>query len=261
MEELPKDNASEELGVSIDTEVLESKGERALEDLLRHMRENYGNFERDFKEYESSGHAGEIENALHDKENKKLMLVRTDTGAIVPEGRDLLTERLSGCVGLYLRGPGFKYLVHLTPSNQLGYYNFRFGEEYANKRAKEIVKGILSYIPDNIPREEISAILVVNEPNEDEDSPYGRKQLTAAWDRLEKEITNEGVLVTRKELPLDQTAVLFSSNDPNNAYAIGGNVEIGKRGEYIFHPKELSEAVIPLSGDGKVELKAIKAKS
>ncbi|MBI4159932.1 hypothetical protein HY504_02075 [Candidatus Wolfebacteria bacterium] len=91
------------------------------------MREGYGNIERHLAigDYETSGQRGDIKNALADTLNTKLMLVRTDTGAIVPENREVITERLSGCVCLFLEGPGFRYVVHMTPSGSLGYYYHR----------------------------------------------------------------------------------------------------------------------------------------
>lgn len=69
-------------------------------------------------EYESSGNSGEIR-VDTDPENRKLMLVKTDTGALVNADREVVTERLSACVALFVQGPGVNYLVHLTPSTNL----------------------------------------------------------------------------------------------------------------------------------------------
>ena len=211
------------------------------------MREDYGNIERHLavSDYETSGQRGDIKNALADIENKKLMIVRTDTGAIVPENREIITEHLSGCVCLFLRGPGFRYVVHMTPSGSLGYYYHRYGN--ADEMVRENTRRILGELPPDIPAEKVSATLIVNSSNEKTDDVYGRPQLSGAWNKVVKEISNAGIENVRiEELPLDETAILFSPATPNLAHAVGTPIEIGETGEYTFHPTEIKERDIVL---------------
>lgn len=211
------------------------------------MRRGYGNIERllPVLSYETSGNSGEIRNALHETGGKGIMIVRTGTGAIVPEGRELVTERLSGCVGLFMRGPGFRYLIHVTPSTGLGYYYHRY--ENAEEHAKETMRKILAQLPPDVSPEQVSATLIVNSPNEKPGDPYDRERLTAAWERVEQEITGAGIKgIQRVELPMDETTVLFSPATPNIAHAIGVRTEVGERGEYIFHPEDIVEREIVL---------------
>lgn len=212
------------------------------------MREGYGNIERRFAvgDYETSGQRGDIKNSLTEIENKRIMIVRTDTGAIVSENREILTERLSGCVCVFVKGPGFRYVVHMTPSGSLGYYYHRY--ENPDEMVKENVRRILEQLPSDIPTEEISATLIVNSPNEITDDAYGRPRLTQAWEKIQKEIFAAGIKnVQIAELPLDETTVLFSPVTPTVAHAIGNPIEIGEKGEYIFHPKEVAEQEITLN--------------
>lgn len=211
------------------------------------MRQGYGNIERQLPigSYETSGQPGEIKNALHEGENKKIMVVRTGTGAIVSESRELVTERLSGCVGLFMRGPGFRYLIHMTPSTGLGYYYHRY--ENAEEHTKETMRKILAQLPPDVSPEQVSATLIVNSPNEKPGDPYGRERLTATWERVEQEITGAGIKgIQRVELPMDGTTVLFSPATPNIAHVIGVRTEIGEKGEYIFHPGDIVEREIAL---------------
>src|SRR3989344_5473472 len=92
-------------------------------------------------EYENSGNSGEIKVDTEPGKNT-LMLVRTDTGALVNADRELATERLSGCAALFVTGPGINYLVHLTPSTNLGYYYYRHSnpEELAKGKAQKIIE-------------------------------------------------------------------------------------------------------------------------
>lgn len=211
------------------------------------LREGFGNIERHLAiaDYETSGQRGDIKNSLADVESKRLMIVRTDTGAIVPEGREILTERLSGCVCLFLKGPNFRYVIHMTPSGSLGYYYHRY--ENSDEIVKENMRRIFEQLPPNIPVEEISATLIVNSPNEVAGDTYGRPRLIQAWEKIQREISEAGIKnVHIAELPLDETTVLFSPTTPNVAHAIGNPIEIGQKGEYVFHPKEVVEQDISL---------------
>ena len=212
------------------------------------MRLGYGNIERLLpgNSYETSGNAGEIKNALREVEDKRIMVVRTGTGAIVPEGRELITERLSGCVCLFMRGPGFRYLAHMTPSTGLGYYYHRY--ENSDEYMKETMRKILAQLPPGVSPEQVSATLIVNSPNEKPDDPYGRERLTAAWGKVEQEIAGVGVKdIQRVELPLDETTVLFPPATPDTAHAIGVRVDIGEKGGYVFHPEDIVERGVALS--------------
>jgi len=212
------------------------------------MREGYGNIERYLTvgDYETSGQRGDIKNALADIENKRLMLVRADTGAIVSKNRGVVTERLSGCVCLFMEGPGFRYVIHMTPSGSLGYYYHRYGN--ADELRKEGMARILEQLPPDIPVEKVSATLIVNSPNEQADDAYGRPRLTEAWRKVQEDISGAGIKNVRiEELPLDETTVLFSPETPNIAHAIGTPIEIGEKGEYIFHLKEIAEQDIALT--------------
>ncbi len=232
------------LGIYVMFEEIEHSPIKSAREL---MREGYGNIELHLAvgDYETSGQRGDIKNALMDIENKRIMIVRTGTGAIVPENREVVTERLSGCVCLFLEGPGFRYVVHMTSSGALGYYYHRYGN--ADEMIKGNVARILEQLPPNIPKEQISATLIVNAPNEQANDTYGRPRLTKAWGKIQKGVLDVGIPNVRiTELPLDETSVLFSPATPDVAHAIGTRTDIGEKGEYIFHPGEIVEQDIAL---------------
>ncbi|MBI4159931.1 hypothetical protein HY504_02070 [Candidatus Wolfebacteria bacterium] len=113
---------------------------------------------------------------------------------------------------------------------------------------KENMRRILEQLPSDIPAQKVSATLIVNSPNERADDTYGRPRLTEVWSKIQKEISGAGIKSIRiEELPLDETAILFSPETPNVAHAVGAPIEIGEKGEYIFHPQEIAEQDIALA--------------
>ncbi len=211
---------------------------------LEKIREGYGNIAKVLGKHETSGNSGEIKDA-RESSNKDPMVVRTDTGAIVSKERELLTERLSACVALLIRGPEFNYLVHMTPSSNLGYYYYRYNNP--SELVENAVKKIFDELPKEIPRENVSVTIIANKPNET-DGPYGRKRLTAAWDLLKNKIEDLGVKSVKiKELPTDETLLYISPLTPNIAYAIGNKVEMGKNDNHVFNSSKVVEEIISLN--------------
>lgn len=218
-----------------------------LQKRLQMIKEGCGNVEMRLmgEGYEVSGNRGEIINALDGPEDKRMMIVRTDTGAIVPKNRETITERLSGCVGLLIRGPGFNYLVHMTPSGTLGYYYHRY--QNSKELMKASVARILSKLPDNILRDNLSAKIITNVPNET-DGVYGRQKLEQAWGGVMEEIVAAGITDCKIiELPLDETTLYFTPLIPDYFYAVGKKTEIGEGGNYIFHPDELDDQFVSIT--------------
>lgn len=210
---------------------------------LKELREGYGNVTKMLGKYETSNNSGEIKDARQSG-NKDPMVVMTDTGVIVSKERELLTERLSACVALLIQGPEFNYLVHMTPSSNLGYYYYRHNNP--SELVENVVKKIFGKLPEETSKENISVTIITNMPDET-DGPYGRKRLVAAWDLLKNKIKSIGVKSLKiKELPTDETLLYLSPLTPDTVYAIGNKIEVGEKGNYVFGSGEVVEETISL---------------
>lgn len=171
------------------------------------------------EEYESSGNSGEIK-VDTDPNNKKLMLVKTDTGALVNADREIATERLSACVALFVQGPGVNFLVHLTPSTNLGYYYHRF------PNAEEIVKAkVQKMLEPLVQATELNSCHGLIVPNEGNDSggPYDKSNVTQAWSRLKDQLIEAGLrdVVISEPLPLDEATLYYNPQEPDTIFAGG----------------------------------------
>lgn len=173
-------------------------------------------------EYESSGHGGEIK-VDTDPNHEKLMLVKADTGALVSSGRELATERLSGCVALFIQGPNINYLVHLTPSSNIGYYYYRYSnpEELTKASVQKVMEPLIEVVDPNT----CHGILVVNEGNNN-GGAYDNSNLSQAWLRFREQLIEAGLkdVVIADSLPLDETTIYYGPEEPALLFAVGTHV-------------------------------------
>lgn len=171
------------------------------------------------EEYESSGNSGEIR-VDTDSNHKKLMLVKTDTGALVNADRELATERLSACVALFVQGPGVNFLVHLTPSTNLGYYYHRFPN--AEEIVKAKVQKMLEPLAQEVDLASCHGLIVPNEGN-NSDGPYDKSNVSQAWSRLKDKLAEAGLgdVVISEPLPLDEATLYYSPQEPDTIFAGG----------------------------------------
>lgn len=176
-------------------------------------------------EYEGSGSSGEIKIDLS-PDKDKLMLVKTDTGALVNSKRELVTERLSGCVGLFIQGPDINYLIHLTPSSRIGYYYYRYSnqEELVSRSVQRIIELLAQVVnPENC-----RGILVVNQ-GDNNGGHYDSSNVSRAWLKLRKQLLGAGLgeVVICDPLPLDETTLYFSPETPESLFVVG--IDISKK--------------------------------
>lgn len=176
-----------------------------------------------YSEYESSGNSGEIK-VDTDSENRKLMLVKTDTGALVNADRELATERLSACVALFVRGPGVNYLVHLTPSTNLGYYYHRFSNSEEIVRTK--VQKMLEPLAQAVNLASCHGLIVPNEGN-DSGGPYDKSNVSQAWSKLKDQLVEAGLrdVVISEPLPLDEATLYYNPQEPATLFAGGFDID------------------------------------
>src|SRR3989344_819598 len=188
-------------------------------------------------EYESSGNSGEIK-VDTDPNNKKLMLVKTDTGALVNADRELATERLSACVALFVQGPGINFLVHLTPSTNLGYYYHRF------PNSEELVKGkvqkMLEPLAQAVDLATCHGLIVPNEGNNTGGS-YDKANVSQAWARLRDKLVEAGLgdVVISEPLPLDEATLYYSPQEPDLIFAGGLDINSENPNSTQPHKKQV----------------------
>ncbi len=171
------------------------------------------------EEYESSGNSGEIK-VDTDPNNKRSMLVKTDTGALVNADRELATERLSACVELFVQGPGVNFLVHLTPSTNLGYYYHRFPNAEEIIRAK--VQKMLEPLAQAVELSSCHGLIVPNEGN-NSGGTYDKSNVSQAWTRLRDKLVEAGLgdVVISEPLPLDEATPYYNPQEPDLIFAGG----------------------------------------
>lgn len=190
-----------------------------------------------YNEYESSGNSGEIRVDTN-PENRKLMLVKTDTGALVNADRELATERLSACVALFVQGPGVNFLVHLTPSINLGYYYHRF------LNAEEIVKAkvqkILEPLAQAVNLANCHGLIVPNEGN-DSGGPYDKSNISQAWSRLKDQLIEAGLLnvIISEPLPLDEATLYYNPQESETLFVGGFDVKSENPNSVQLNKKQL----------------------
>lgn len=205
--------------------------------------ENLSNIQGVLKtgEYESSGNSGEIK-VDTDPGRKELMLVKTDTGALVSADRELATERLSACVALFIRGPGIKYLVHLTPSTNLGYYYYRYSNP--DELVKWSVKRIIEPLTQVVDPHACHGLIVPNEGNSN-DGPYGKSNVSQAWSRLKDRLLEAGLgdVVMGEPLPLDEATLYWSPQEPDLIFAGGLAVNAENTGLAETRKKQMHIAI------------------
>ena len=189
------------------------------------------------EEYESSGNSGEIKVDV-DQNNKKLMLVKTDTGALVNADRELATERLSACVALFVQGPGVNFLVHLTPSTNLGYYYHRFPNAEEIVRAK--VQKMLEPLAQVVELSSCHGLIVPNEGN-DSGGPYDKSNVSQAWTRLKDKLVEAGLedVVISEPLPLDEATLYYTPQEPDLIFAGGLAVDTENTGSVQTQKKQV----------------------
>ena len=170
-------------------------------------------------EYESSGNSGEIK-VDTDSNHKKLMLVKTDTGALVNSDRELATERLSACVALFVQGPGINFLAHLTPSTNLGYYYHRFSN--SEELVKVKVQKMLEPLAQAVELSSCHGLIVPNEGNSS-GGPHDKSNVSQAWVRLRDKLVEAGLgdVVISEPLPLDEATLYYSPQEPDLIFAGG----------------------------------------
>lgn len=188
-------------------------------------------------EYESSGNSGEIK-VDTDPNNKKLMLVKTDTGALVNADREIATERLSACVALFVQGSGINFLVHLTPSTNLGYYYHRFPNSEEIVKAK--VQKILEPLAQAVGLSSCHGLIVPSEGN-DSGGPYDKSNVSQAWARLKDKLVEAGLgdVVISEPLPLDEATLYYTPQEPDLIFAGGLAVDSENTGSAQTKKKQV----------------------
>ncbi|OGM96325.1 MAG: hypothetical protein A3B86_04255 [Candidatus Yanofskybacteria bacterium RIFCSPHIGHO2_02_FULL_38_22b] len=189
------------------------------------------------EEYESSGNSGEIK-VDTDPNHRKLMLVKTDTGALVNADRELAIERLSACVALFVQGPGVNFLVHLTPSTDLGYYYHRFPNAEEIVRAK--VQKILEPLAQAVELSSCHGLIVPNDGNNN-GGPYDKSNVSQAWTRLKDILVEAGLgnVVLSEPLPLDETTLYYNPQESGTLFAAGLDVNSEDSNSTQQHKKQI----------------------
>lgn len=189
------------------------------------------------EEYESSGNSGEIK-VDTDPNHKKLMLVKTDTGALVNADREIATERLSACVALFVQGPGINFLVHLTPSTNFGYYYHRFPN--AEEIVKAKVQKMLEPLAQAVELNSCHGLIVPNEGN-DSGGPYDKSNVSQAWARLKDKLVEAGLgdVVISEPLPLDEATLYYNPQEPDLIFAGGLAVDSENTGSTRTQKKQV----------------------
>lgn len=147
----------------------------------------------------------------------RLVLVQTGAGAVTNNTCEIMTSNLMGCLGIFIFGPNGKSLLHMTPKKELPY------EINLSAVMKYIIESVL------VIGRAFRKFLVVIFYNMYDNQKHAEE--LAKIEAVKKEFKKYGVKnIKIIELPLVQTLLYHSPNDPEHIFAIG-------RETYIFKGK------------------------
>ncbi|GEM_PF-4717367 len=191
----------------------------------------------DVPDYYGPWHRGEVEDFRSSQD--KLVHVITDTGAIVRNDQEIVTDGMVGCTTLLIQGPNAKAIVHLTPSTRLPY------QERADDTIAKIVEALKAV---GQPLSQYRLVILGNIGTENGKFCYER--LAKLWEDLRQKFIVAGIGEARvQELPLDETVVYHTPERPEAVFVMGRRTCYDEQGKYCEHPRQIDSYWVPLAGD------------
>ena len=146
------------------------------------------------------------------------IFVDVGTGAILNKSCEIMTNRLSGCLAVFIFGSQANALLHMNPKD-----NLPFERPYLDNTVRYIMESIT---PVGNPKS-FNVVILGN--------MYGNDRYKKRWEdwkAVENEFRQHGVdKIKIVEMPLEHTTLYHSNLDPDNIFVIGSAAYIEKSGE------------------------------
>lgn len=150
----------------------------------------------------------EVNNLLSDTRTNPVD-VPTGSGGVVPHSREILTDDIMGCLGIFIRGPKGKALMHMTPTYALAY------EQPMLARSVATIVEQAGQLADN--PDDLSMVIIANLVDD-----RISKERHAEWEAVKTAFAEAGIKRAKVvEVPLEHTTVYHSPERPDELMVMG----------------------------------------
>lgn len=206
---------------------------KPLEARLLSFRQSYPGVSGD----NLSPRSGDVEDFRESQH--QLVRASTDTGVIVRNDQEMVTNKMVGCTTLFIQGPDAKVLVHITPSTRLPYH------ERADHTVAKVMEALRAL---GHPLDQYRLVIFGNIGTEN--GKFGYERLEKLWEELGQKFVEAGIGEARvQELPLDETVVYHTPERPDDVFVMGRRNCYDEKGNYCEYPRQIDSYWIPLKDD------------
>lgn len=157
---------------------------------------------------------------------EQAILVPTGSGAIVKKDQTIATDHLFGCMAVLILGTENNILAHLTPSDNLPYRSVDLPGHEADNR--KFTANLIAHRidPEHGSLHGCRILLFGNMRELSKNSKFYYKGVEKDWNDLERLFLEAGAeSVKQIEMPLDDSLVYYSPEDPDSVHVFGQPVE------------------------------------
>ncbi len=225
----------------------------AIPETRRSYESFYSNYPNVVKSFEGRHSEDCLNGQVRDLSNipDNLVHVNTNSAATVRADCDVYTTGQFGCVTAYGFNGKEKLFGHITPNSSLG-YKFRqrgskaFTQEDQQKFVDSTVDRIMNLLKEKPGAlEKFRMVLLVNLASED-GSDYDASVQERDWQRLKKSFERYDIQVGIAELPLANSAVLSSKENPEQLLIVGQEATVNANsGTVEFDKKDSNKGAAP----------------
>lgn len=177
---------------------------------------------------------------LRRADKEAIVEVGTGAGATVEKDQELVTDKIAGCIGVFLSGPETNTLIHCTPGTAFAHT----APEYTAQQ----ITGMMS--EQGIDMKEIQATIVGTLGHASGKFSYDKEW--ARWEAMEAALRDQGISETKiVEVPVIDMTLYYSPEKPDELTAIGRRASYTESGNYKVENSKIDDYQISL--DSKEE--------
>ncbi len=208
--------------------------------------------DKDLFRYLSSGAArrGAITEIppAQEKTTDQALMIPTDTGIVADKNQALATDHLFGCMAVFIKGQEKNLLAHLTPSSNLPYRNYQLSDTQESPDREATAQKIIASLDDPTALETCQMLILANMGTAD--SPHGKffyQDMLAIQEDLVRIFSEAGAKDIRSvELPLDDTLLYYSPEDPETLHVFGKHASYDQDGKIVIDTQKTDRFAIEL---------------
>ena len=166
-------------------------------------------------------------------EDGKIGIVETDTGAILDNAGELLTNRVSGCMVAFGKGKSHDgedrvVMIHLTPNSRLGWGNYRqqgyderWGED-TRETAAEKIHDALQKASVDLESIEITLLRTAGAKTAHYYYGFSEDNIAKRVSEFKQALEKKGVSVfADHSIPMAEMSVYWNPDAPEDLYIVG----------------------------------------